>query len=90
MNDQPLLPLLAGFLGGLVAGALPSVDLLPEEVGLGSVFAIAGAFGILGLLIDYARGSRDERWVRRGTALGFGLGVFMLVALALARAIFYP
>jgi uncharacterized membrane protein len=39
-------------------------------------------------LSDYARRSRDERWVRRGTAFGSLLGVIGLVTLALVRAIF--
>ena len=90
MNDQLALPALAGFLGGAVAAALPRIDLLPEEVGLGTVFALAGAGATIGLLIDYTRGRRDDRWLRRGTALGFGAGLLALVALALVRAIFYP
>ncbi len=61
MNQSVTIPALAGFLAGLLANALPRVDVLPEEVGLGTVFAIAGAGGCLGFLVDYARGPKDDR-----------------------------
>lgn len=87
MNSQLTIPALAGFLAGLLANALPRVDLLPEEIGLGTVFAFAGAGACIGLLSDFARGARDERWVRRMTLVGLLAGAAFLVAVAVLRSI---
>jgi hypothetical protein len=68
-------------------GLLPRVESpVPETIGLGAIFAIAGAGGVLMLVLASLGGVSDARrdaWGRWGIVGGFGAGsLFYLLALA--------
>lgn len=66
---------------------LPSVESpVPETIGLGMIFSVAGACGMAGLflgtILKRPSTTRDE-WSSYGMALGFCFGAgFYLIALA--------
>lgn len=89
---SPLVPLLlAGAMAALAASAVPGLNVVPGEIGLDTVLALAGAFGTVGYLVErFGRGRSDERWVGRFTAAGLSLGVAGLVFVAGLHWIFDP
>lgn len=64
----------------------PSVENpIPETIGLGTIFSIAGSFGMLGFFFATALGrssSERDQWSGCGIAFGLFLGaVFYVIAL---------
>jgi hypothetical protein len=71
----------------LLADALPHVeDPIPDTIGVDTVFAIAGAGGVIGTVIgSFGRSSERSRdgWTRAGLIVGFFAGAaFYLLSLA--------
>lgn len=66
---------------------LPRVeDPVPETIGLGTIFSVAGAGGVLLLVLAAMLGLPDRRrdaWGRRGMTVGFivGLAVYLIALL---------
>jgi hypothetical protein len=66
--------------------ALPTADLpqtedpIPDTIGVGVLFSLAGAGGVLAVVVGSILGisdSRQNRWVRMGVSLGFALGALL-------------
>jgi hypothetical protein len=66
---------------------LPKVeDPIPNTIGLGSIFTVAGAGGVLLLVLASMLGLPDARrdaWGRRGMTAGFAIGsaIYLLALL---------
>jgi hypothetical protein len=71
-----------------VGFVLPKVENpIPDTIGLGAIFSLAGAGGVLSLVIATLLGFPDRQrdaWSRWGMALGFaiGSGVYLISLLA--------
>jgi hypothetical protein len=74
--------------------ALPTADLpqtedpIPNTIGLGLLFSLAGAGGLLAVVVGSILGisdSRQNRWVRIGVSLGFGLGALLYGAVLIGQ-----
>lgn len=65
--------------GAVLAAFLPRVeDPMPDTIGLGAIFSMAGAGGVLLLVLATCVGLSDSRrdaWGRRGVVGGFAVGL---------------
>jgi hypothetical protein len=55
-------------------------DPIPDTVGVGVLFSLAGAGGILAVVVGSMLGisdSRQNRWARLGVSFGFALGALL-------------
>jgi len=70
----------------LTAVALPQAKgPIPEVIGVETIFAYAGAGGVIGLVVASSRGLQgvdQDEWARKGVVWGFRVGI-SLYALAL-------
>jgi len=66
---------------------LPEVENpIPKTIGLSTVFEIAGAGGILGLVVATALNiSNRETWTANGVVLAFVFGAFIYLASLLSQ-----
>ena len=68
---------------------LPKVENpIPETIGLGMIFSVAGAFGVFGLVLASTLRLPDaqrDAWSRRGMAAGFAVGSALYLAALLAQ-----
>jgi hypothetical protein len=68
---------------------LPEVENpIPEKIGLGDIFALAGAVGLLGGILRFGSPPSEwERAVRRGGLAGFCIGVVVYCVLLLVQVL---
>jgi hypothetical protein len=55
-------------------------DPIPDTIGAGVLFSLAGAGGVLAVVAESMLGvsdSRQSRWARLGVSLGFALGALL-------------
>lgn len=55
-------------------------DPIPDTIGVGVLFSLAGAGGVLAVVVGSMLGiseSRQNRWARLGVSFGFALGALL-------------
>jgi hypothetical protein len=70
--------------------ALPprAEDPIPDTIGVGALFSLAAAGGVLAVVVGSVLGvsdSRQNRWARKGVSLGFVLGALLYGAALLGQ-----
>jgi hypothetical protein len=63
-------------------------DPIPDTIGVGILFSLAGAGGVLAVVAGSMLGisdSRQNRWARLGVSLGFMLGALLYVTALLSQ-----
>lgn len=63
-------------------------DPIPDTIGVGVLFSLAAAGGVLAVVVGSVLGvsdSRQNRWARVGVSLGFALGTLLYGAALLGQ-----
>lgn len=82
------------FVLGALATTVPEVeDPIPDTIGLGLIFAVAAAGGVLGAVIGAFDRFRDREhtrswWTNTGIAVGFFTGLVIYLAAAAYQVLF--
>jgi CDP-diglyceride synthetase len=68
---------------------LPEVENpIPEKIGVGHIFALAGTLGLMGGIFRFRSSpSEQERAVRRGGLAGFCIGLVVYCVLSLVQVL---